>query len=205
MQKQSKSVAAKLTESAETSLSYVEIVTLAVFLCGGATQKLDTEDVAINVAEIAPGRFSWRKYKNQINLEMVRVSLSDAKKAAYGAYLIGSGNLGWSLTPAGLAFCKKAQFKIKHLAHKEKHNSAIDQKWLRIERERLLNAVAYQKFKKGHEDSISSADAASFFRLDDYVQGSLRQQKITRIIRAFGEHKELGPAVKFLAKKLGAV
>src|SRR4051794_12358128 len=81
-----------------------EVVTLAVYLLGGDRGAVGTEDVAKKANELAPGRFTWRKYKDQINLEVVRVYLSDAKKKAKGAYLIGSGNTGWSLSEAGLRF-----------------------------------------------------------------------------------------------------
>lgn len=47
------------------TLSNNEIVTLAVFLLGGDSHCVDTEDVAVKVNEIAPGRFTWRKYPDQ--------------------------------------------------------------------------------------------------------------------------------------------
>ena len=62
------------------SFSNHEIVTLAVYLLGGESKAIDTEDVAVKANEIAPGRFNWRKYPHQINIENVRTFLSDAKK-----------------------------------------------------------------------------------------------------------------------------
>src|SRR2546422_2691079 len=88
--------------------SQFEVVTLAVFLLGGDQRPVDTEDVAVKAHELAPGRFAWRKYPDQINLELIRVFLSDAKKPKNGAMLDGSGDTGWSLTPAGLQWAKKA-------------------------------------------------------------------------------------------------
>jgi hypothetical protein len=84
-----------------------EIVALAVYLLGGSTKPIETEDIAVKANQMAPGRFTWTKYRNQINLEIVRVYLSDAKKPSKGAYLDGSGNEGWSLTPRGLAFARE--------------------------------------------------------------------------------------------------
>lgn len=60
-------------------LTQAELVTVAVYLLGGELRKIDTEDTAMKAHEIAPGRFAWRKYPGQINLELVRVALSDAK------------------------------------------------------------------------------------------------------------------------------
>ena len=69
----------------------VQIVTLAVYLLGGDQKVIDTEDVAVKAYQLAPGRFSWRKYPDQVNLELVRVYLSAGKKPSRGAWLEGSG------------------------------------------------------------------------------------------------------------------
>src|SRR5258708_24683659 len=93
-------------QSLTTDASQVEIVTLAVYLCGGGVKMVDTEDAAVKANELAPGRFSWRKYPEQINIELVRSYLSAAKRRA--GYLNGTGTQGWSLTPAGLAWAESA-------------------------------------------------------------------------------------------------
>lgn len=55
------------------SLANHEIVTLAVYLLGGHAQRVDTEDVAVKANALAPGRFTWRKYASQINLDAGRM------------------------------------------------------------------------------------------------------------------------------------
>jgi hypothetical protein len=75
------------------ALSNHEIVTLAVYLLGGDSKRIDTEDVAVKANELAPERFAWRKYPNQINIENVRTFLSDAKKLKNEAYLIGPAKM----------------------------------------------------------------------------------------------------------------
>jgi hypothetical protein len=69
-----------MTTPKAIGLSNHEIVTLAVYLLGGGTHHIDTEDIAIRANALAPGRFTWRKYPGQINIENVRTFLSDAKK-----------------------------------------------------------------------------------------------------------------------------
>ena len=91
-----------------------EIVTLAVFLTGGDSKTVDTEDVAVKANELAPGRFTWRKYKDQINIEIVRAFLSDAKKPKYGCLLTGAGKNGWMLTEAGVQFVRQHVDETKH-------------------------------------------------------------------------------------------
>src|SRR5688572_29822333 len=92
----------------DRGLANHQIVTVAVYLLGGEVGPVDTEDIAVKASELAPGRFSWRKYPAQINLELIRVYLSDAKKPDKGGYLIGSGSAGWQLTQDGAALGRAA-------------------------------------------------------------------------------------------------
>ncbi len=87
-----------------TVLTNLEIVVLAAYLAGAETALADTEDIAISANVLAPGRFAWRKYKEQINIDAVRKRLWDATKPEKGAYLSGSEKLGWRLTKAGFDF-----------------------------------------------------------------------------------------------------
>ncbi|MFZ2068557.1 MAG: hypothetical protein WAV27_21505, partial [Xanthobacteraceae bacterium] len=61
--------------TAPKPLANHEVVVLATYLAGGRTSYTDTEDIAVKANEIAPGRFAWRKYKEQINIETVRKRL----------------------------------------------------------------------------------------------------------------------------------
>ena len=96
-----------MTSPKTKALSNHEIVTIAAYLLGGDTQRIETEDIAVKSNELAPGRFTWKNFRNQINIENVRTFLSDAKKPKNGAFLLGAGKDGWILTEAGLAFATK--------------------------------------------------------------------------------------------------
>ena len=67
------------------SFSNIEIVTLAIYLLGGNSKYIDTEDIAVKSSELAPGRFTWRKYPDQINIDNIRKRLSDAKDQKKGS------------------------------------------------------------------------------------------------------------------------
>ena len=67
-----------------------EIAVLALFLLGGRSGNIETEDVAVQMNTIAPGRFNWRKYKDQIDIDNVRSALRDAKKKRNGLLVDGS-------------------------------------------------------------------------------------------------------------------
>jgi len=98
-------------ESVKLDLVNHELVVLAAFLAGAQTEPADTEDIAIQANILAPGRFSWRKYKDQINIDTVRKRLWDATKNDKGAYLIGSEKTGWRLTKAGFDFAHRQMSK----------------------------------------------------------------------------------------------
>lgn len=80
--------------------------------------------------------------------------------------------------------------------------SSRDKEWRRTERKRLFASEAFQKIKSGAIDAISVQEAEAFFRLDDYVTGSARSRKLTRILNAFGADRDLGRVVKDLAERV---
>jgi len=191
--------------SKDKGLSNHEIVTLAAYLVGGDSHYVDTEDIAIKANELAPGRFAWRKYPNQINIENVRTFLSDSKKVKNGAYTIGSGKKGWILTEAGLKFVKQ---HINTITNADLSRQSIDpkeKKWRQSEKTRLLASEAYAKLKASGVEAVTKREAEAFFRIDDYVTGDARQQKILRVKNIFGKDIDLGKAINQLASKITEV
>lgn len=186
----------------KNSLANHEVVTLAVYLLGGETKRVDTEDVAVKANELAPGRFAWKKYSNQINIELIRVYLSVAKKSTTGRYLVGSGNTGWMLSQRGLEF---ARARATRLGGQDLSRPALDTKtqhWIRRERARLLTDDAHQQFMQHGVEGVTRQQAEAFFRLDAYVTGEARQTKLLRVLNAFGDDPELGETVRGIASKL---
>ena len=49
----------------------------------------------------------------------------------------------------------------------------------------MLSSEAFAKFSNGGSDEIATQEADSFFRLDVYVTGSAREDKIVRALNAF--------------------
>jgi hypothetical protein len=160
----------KATAKPQKGLSNHEIVTLAVYLLGGDTQYVDTEDAAVKANELAPGRFSWRKYRDQINIENVRTFLSDAKKQKNGGYLRGAGKDGWLLTESGVAFAKTRVAGLEAVDLSRDRLSVKERKWLQHERARMLSSEAFTKFTAGMADAVSMQEAESFFRLVRFTE-----------------------------------
>lgn len=186
----------------KNSFSNIEIVTLAVYLLGGKTNFIDTEDIAVKSNELASGRFTWLKYPDQINIEKIRKSLSDAKRQKKGGYILGSHKDGWRLTEAGLNFSKK---RINDLEHVNISRPPINKKELAYynrEKIRMLSTKAYEKISNNDADAITIPEAEAFFRIDDYVKGEIRRQKIERIITTFNDDPDLNSVIQILAERV---
>jgi hypothetical protein len=180
-----------------------EIVVLAAYLAGAASAPADTEDIAITADQLAPGRFSWRKHKQQINIEAVRKRLWDATKPEKGAYLIGSEKSGWRLTKSGYDFVikqSKAGFKVQ--PHKLRASQTERSAQIR-EVKRMMNEDAFQKIQLGQLDSVTKSEAERFFRIDDYVTGKARKAKIERFRIIANDHRELANAIDILSRLVG--
>ena len=86
-------------------LTQKEIVVIALYLLGGDKKSYDTEDVAVKASELAPGKFSWRKYRENIDQELVRRTITSAKLDSN--YVVGSQKDVWMLTKTGVEFARK--------------------------------------------------------------------------------------------------
>ena len=184
------------------SLSNHEIVTLAVYLLGGESRHIDTEEVAVKANGLAPGRFTWRKHPDQINIENVRTFLSDAKKSKNGSYLAGSGKDGWILTEKGFDFARRRVKDLEGVDLSRESLTPREKQRIRRERVRMLASEAFLKFQSNGVDAVTVQEAEAFFRIDEYVTGQVRERKIIRILNTFGSDPELGQAVKELANKI---
>ncbi len=184
------------------STSNVAIVTVALFELGGGTDSKDTEDIAVKSSEIAPGRFAWRKYKDQINLDAVRKRLWDAKKK--WNFITGSETDGWMLTEDGLRFARSTiptinQGNLFRMPLNEK-----EKRWRKRERVRLQACDAYLKFMRGEVASITRNEAEYVFRIDDYVTGDMRSKRIYRLLNAFSEDESITSFLQYVAKLAGS-
>jgi hypothetical protein len=185
-----------------------EVVALAVAELGGASRSVDTEDVAIRCHELAPTLFSWRKYPSQVNLEIVRVSLSDAKKQKNGQLLSGSGRDGWRLTRRGLDWISRVA-PSRHVSERvgltRRTAGSIDTVRAAREVARLEASEAWAHWKAGRAIDLESARA--LFRIDSYTSEQLVDIKVTRLLSAFeaeAEHRKFLEAASAALNTTGA-
>jgi hypothetical protein len=191
-----------MNQAAKDKFANHELVTIAVYLLGADAKPVDLEEIAMKVNQLAPGRFTWKRYPGQINIKNVDAFLWDAKKPKNGNYVINSKRDEWILTAAGLAFASKMAPDLEGVDLSRKVLSAKQRNWMRRERERMLASEAYQKFSVGEGDKITAQEAQAFFRVDAYVTGPARSEKLLRATNVFGEDPELGPLIKRLLPKI---
>lgn len=182
------------------NLSNIEVVVLSLFGLGGDQEAKDTEDIAVEANRLAPGRFVWRKYPDQISLEHVRVFLSDAKKQKNGKLVSGDGTKGWRLTKAGLEVATTKAPGVRQTLPRRLRRDQEELRRRRLESSRLSGLSAWAKFKRGQPIKIREAEEV--FRLGDYVRGERRSQLVDRIRILFRGDQDFEGFVEQMAQLL---
>jgi len=191
--------------SLTSMVTRLDLVVLTVHILGGDSRAVDTEDVGIKIHELAPGMFAWRKYPEQINLELVRVTLSDAKKSKYGALLTGSGRAGWRLSPAGISWVASHGHKLAEgsLCWDSARRTAgsVDTVRKAQELKRLKGSEAWRKWSE--DVTVSLAEAHWLFRIDSFTSEAQKTRKIVRIMSLFADDKEVSEFLSYASDVLG--
>lgn len=183
-------------------LNNPQLVAVVVYLLGGDVRHVDTEDVAVRTSELVPGRFVWRKYEDQIDLDRIRRTLIRSRQPEYGSLLTGDVGRGWLLTPVGLDFAKRNLERIPSEAVRPARPPRHERRWKRTEEGRIMICEAVTKARQGKTEMITTREAEAVFRLNDYVTGQDRKDKITKYLNAFADDEELGPALRSVAALL---
>lgn len=179
------------------ALTRPEAVVLALHSLGGSEQAQDTEDVAVAAGRLVPGMFAWQKYPDQIDKELVRVALSDARLKK--KWVVGSHSKeGWMLTPSGLSFAEANAARLE--AQPKTRARGRNEQQQNRERIRLLSTAAFERFRAGQLNALTDEELNAFFRLNPYVREQAREKKITRIQNQFADDPELGELIGTLAE-----
>lgn len=176
----------------------VELVVLAAYLLGGTLRMVETEDIAMKAHQMAPLRFAWRKYPEQIDIERVRVRLSQAK---HESLLSGVHSKGWRLTANGTLVVEDNLLVLAGQGSAKASVRKSDRQWIASEKKRLLATPAYKKFAAGRSTEISKIEIQDFFRVDEYMNPETRKIKLDRLLGAFRSDKALGELIEALILK----
>ncbi|MCG3776139.1 MAG: hypothetical protein JW395_2988 [Nitrospira sp.] len=189
-----------------TTFKPTELLTWVVHDLGGAERRVDTEDVAVRAFEVAPNRFGWRKYPQHINLELVRVYLSDAKKQEHGRLLTGSGKSGWSLTQRGLDWLRSVELVLESgpvnpALSRPRRAGSVDTQRRDREARRLKTLAAWFRWV-GHDQKVVDEELRAVFRIDSYSTPAALEAKVTRLRAMLTDDDELSAFLEHLSKHL---
>ena len=175
-----------------------QITLVALLVLGGDRRPIDTEDVALKSDQLAPGRFRWRKFKDHIDLGLVRNGLQDARKKALAA---GGALRGWMLTPTGVAESRDLLPRVSDLSTRER--LALEQrKWEQRERTRLLAEPAFRLALESGADALTKRDILRLFRLDEYASGERTTERTRRFSGAFVDDPQMKRTLNELIRRL---
>lgn len=184
-----------------TELANYQLATIAVALLGGDTEYIDREDIAVKLEEVAPGRFSWRKYPDRIDLVSVGVALRDAKKPKNGGLLMGSNAKGWMLSSSGLRWVKGfdfAELEAGEMAEHRRDSIFANQE---AERIRLRTTTAYKLYAAGEAEEIGVQDFYRFVRVNEYFLDRARRRRYAIVEGAVDDDEALSHLWTFLKEK----
>ncbi|HEX9804160.1 MAG TPA: hypothetical protein VGA67_00600 [Candidatus Dojkabacteria bacterium] len=179
-----------------------ELVTLSMYLLGGGEKALDIEDIAMKCEELSPGAFAWRKYKNQINLELVGFAVRDAKKEQYGEMVSGSHAKGWRLTANGVLLAKKLIKQDKNLQNIEVQPTKRRNLELNREKKEITRVTESKAFNDWlSRKQISNEELSQLLRINAYSSRESIEMKIARLSRLIGIDEDVNEFINYVISK----
>jgi len=138
-------------------------VLLALNDLGGDHRAADTEDIAMRAAEVAPRSFRWKRYPDQVDLELVRLALKNCK-IQDPPLVAGGVREGWQLTPAGLAVCASFQ-----RVSPQKSSSTAKS---------ITSSRAFREWREHGPASVTREQLLELLRVNDYFPNSKRRERV---------------------------
>lgn len=175
-----------------SSMSNVHLVTIAVGNLGGYEKRVDSEDIAIHVNELAPGKFTWRKYPEHIDIQVVNQALQDARRKRNGALVVGTGAKGWMLSKAGMEWFKHIKITDGSRTGNSlglRRDSLLASQELELRR--LVNTRAYKLYFSGQIEGITRSDFFDFVKINEYFSLKARQRRYDFVESTISKDKEL--------------
>jgi hypothetical protein len=183
-----------------SDLSNPQIVVIAVARLGGQAQFIHTEDVAVESFNLAPGKFGWRKYPERIDLDQVRRAL-DRASTTKPSLLNGNARRGWMLSKEGIHWIEENLSRLPMLSG-HRRGSLADA--IEIERIRLRETHAWQKFQTGSTDQLNTNDLFEFARVNEYFSDAKRLERFNIISSAVDGDPELTHLWQILQEKFSS-
>ena len=186
----------------KNKLSNQEIVTVAIYILGSGVGTFDIETIAKKADEIAPGRFRWKTDPNMISDSNTWDALSNARKKGFILQQASQKNTdSYLLTEEGIKFSEKNLNKIQKY-DQSKIRIPVSKEMYENTKNRLIATIAYQKAKNSKEKEITSKEFNQFFRLNDYMKNSQKEEKIQKIKNLFIHETEFKKIIEKISNNL---
>lgn len=166
-----------------------ELVVYVLALLGGESKSVHTEDIALKCYALFSDSFSWTKYPEYPDKEVVRVGLMGARQEKHGQLVKGRSGQdrgkipdGWMLTENGIEWLKKNQIKFEALVGSDEvkeHRQKILQQLKRVKQHGL-----YKKFLAEREQFAPSiGDLADLLRCRVDADPSIWQRRFDGVTK----------------------
>lgn len=201
----------------EVKFNNWELAVYALYLAGGLSRPVHTEDVALKCFELAADAFSWVRHPEFPDKDIVRVALTDARKAKAGCLVSGrSGrtprrgpsstrpNLsdGWMLTNTGATWIAANEARLaKMIGSRELRHDRQD---LLQRLSRVRNHPLFERFRKDPTFSPTLGEMAELFRCRPDAPLSIWRKRI-QATRNDASVAEQTDTLGFLDRCLGTI
>lgn len=168
-----------------------DIAVMATSQLGGALHFVHMEDIAMKAAELSPRRFCWKRYPDQVNLELVRYALKDELRVK-NKRVLGSMKGGWMLTPDGLSWC---------ITTSNHANDDVLMDQIHQESDVAKRTLAFTKTLGGSGKDVSTADVEALLRVNEYFAERNRTERAVALANAAVLDPELRLVLDNLKKR----
>lgn len=151
----------------ESSYTNGELAIIAIAHLGGRTMPVDIEDIAIELYNIAPQKFSLKKYPNHVDIHIVRVSISHMALDKTPPFISGSIKTGYMLSPYGIKWIDKLG-DVSPVMLTGGYRKGSELHSLDFEVRRIRKTDAYKYIMKGEPEKLNMNSYREFLRINEY-------------------------------------
>lgn len=138
-----------------------------------------------------PGMFSWVKYPELLDKNLVRLALTDARRM--NTWVLGTHKAGWVLTDTGRDVGMAVLDSDQKSLTAKSSDGASKAPNMQL-RNRLLSSEVHAKVRTGLTD-FNRDEIYSFFRINPYMSNPDISRRINRIKQEFAADSELSESV----------
>jgi hypothetical protein len=186
-----------------------DVCLFALVKCGGDVSHISTEDIALKAFELYPEKFGLIAHPAHPDVDSVRVTLTDLRKAKYGILVEGDKKMGWRTTPEGTAWYKSNKKAIADaIQHKlggqKRVSSGVMIKGDKVRTFRLTRIKTSEAYKKWKAHSQPNKyDFYNLLRVDTYTSPDVYERHMKDLTDVAEEDDELKTFLRAMDQAYG--